>query len=324
MVLNQRPSVRHTDRLSVNHKLLYHYIRTRGPLARADLVRISDLTFPSISRMVAELLELGLIQETTQRRGGMGKPPTELILVPEAACAVGLALCKTHTEMAIIDAAGTVLERADIATEESLGVSLQKVLSRLKTPETRLIGVGVTRLGDIFGTSEREALEQELGLPVTSASCAGAGALRERYFGPAQTLDAFLYLNVGEELSSAALLGRRLLAPAHQLSGLAEVLGMTLETGSTAWTSNLAGLSTLLLAAEQLLEPEVLIVGGNVDEVQIQELTNALQERRSSTAPITPIVKGVCGPEEYALAAATLPLYTTFTAPPPDTKQVAS
>lgn len=320
MVLNQRSSVRHTDRLSVNHKLLYHYIRTRGPLARADLVRISDLTFPSISRMVAELLELGLIQETTQRRGGMGKPPTELILVPEAACAVGVALDKTRTEVVVIDAAGTVLEKADIATEEGLSASLQKLLAQLNIPNTKLIGVGVTRLGGGFEASEREALEQELGLPVTSASCAGAGALRERYFGPAQTLDAFLYLDVGEELSSAALLGRRLLAPAHQLSGLADVLGVTLEAGNSAWTSNLPGLSTLLLAAEQLLEPEVLIVGGNVDEAQVEELTNALQERRSPAAPKTPIVKGVCGSEEYALAAATLPLYTTFTAPPFDAK----
>lgn len=106
---NRRPGIRQTDRLSSNHKLLYQYIRTRGPLARADLVRISDLTFPSISRMVAELLDLGLVQETSQRRGGMGKPPTELVLVPETACALGLTLTDTHAVAVVIDAVGAVL-----------------------------------------------------------------------------------------------------------------------------------------------------------------------------------------------------------------------
>lgn len=308
----QRPDVRHTNRLSANHKLLYHYIRTRGPLARADLVRISDLTFPSISRMVAELLELGMIQETAQRRGGMGKPPTELVLVPEAACALGLALDDAHAEGVVIDAAGSVLERVAVASEATLETSLQKLMSELKTPLTKLVGVGVTHLGGALEEAERGALEQNLGLAVTTASRAGAGALRERYFGVAQTLDAFLYLNAGHDLSTAALLGNRLLAPTHQLSKFADVVGLPLETSSSAWSSNLSNLSTLLLAAEQLLAPEALIVGGDVQEAQLDELTNALQARKHSTAPTMPALKGFCGSEEYALAAATLPLYTMF------------
>lgn len=246
----------------------------------------------------------------------MGKPPTELVLVPETACALGLTLTDTHAVAVVIDAVGAVLEKTDTAFEGDLSATLKSVLSGLTTSTIKLVGVGVTRAGEALEKEELEALEREIGLGVTSASRAGAGARRERYFGAAQTLDTFMYLNVDDDLSSAALLGRRLLAPENQLSGLAEVLGGQLATGSSAWDANLPILKTTLLAAEQLLTPEALIVGGNASETQLTELTSALQDQGTST---TPILKGFNGPEEHALAAATLPLYSVFdVASPPN------
>lgn len=117
---------------------------------------------------------------------------------------------------------------------------------------------------------------------------------------------------MGEGVSSAALLGHRLLAPEGQLEGLAEVLGAGLEASNAAWASNLHSLCTALLSAEQLLAPEALIVGGDVSDAQLGELSAALQERRRDDSHVTPLLKGFAGSDERALAAATLPLYRHF------------
>ncbi len=319
---NQRRGVRLADRLSQNHKLLYQYIRTQGPMARADLVRISELTFPSISRMVAELLEHGLVQETTQRRGGMGKPPTELVLVPETACALGVALGEARAQGVVIDAVGTILEQAELENPESNDLeTVQTLVEKLGKPAGNLIGIGVTRAGRGLEEQEHESLEGTLGLEVTTASQAGAGAQRERYFGAAQTLDTFLYLNVGGGLSSAAMLGRRLLASPDQLGSLAAILGGQLGHGDEAWSTTLPLLSTTILASEQLLAPEALVIGGDVNDALLDDLRHAMEAQLNETLPArqpVPQIKGFSGPQEPALAAATLPLYRAFDVAAPD------
>ena len=54
--------------------------------------RMVDEVRTSVSRIVGELIERGLVAEKRQRRGGMGKPPTELELSPRSAFSVGLDL----------------------------------------------------------------------------------------------------------------------------------------------------------------------------------------------------------------------------------------
>ena len=79
-----------------NQRVVLNLVRTEGPISRADIVRLSGLTFPSVSRIVGELIERGLVAEKRQRRGGMGKPPTELEMSPRSAFSVGDRIAMLH------------------------------------------------------------------------------------------------------------------------------------------------------------------------------------------------------------------------------------
>ena len=73
-----------------NQRKVLGLVKSAGPISRADLVRLSGLTFPSVSRIIGDLIGCGFVVEQRQRRGGMGKPPTELEVNPKSAFSVGL------------------------------------------------------------------------------------------------------------------------------------------------------------------------------------------------------------------------------------------
>ena len=68
MVYSDRPYMP-----SHNQRAVLELVRTKGPISRADIVRLSGLTFPSVSRIIGELIERDLVAEKRQRRGGMGQ-----------------------------------------------------------------------------------------------------------------------------------------------------------------------------------------------------------------------------------------------------------
>jgi hypothetical protein len=76
---------------SHNQRVIYDLVRTNGALSRTDVMRRNHLTFPSVSRLVDDLIKRGLLREGLKRRGGMGKPPTELEVDEARALSVGMA-----------------------------------------------------------------------------------------------------------------------------------------------------------------------------------------------------------------------------------------
>lgn len=48
----------------INKELVLHLIREKGPISRAELARVSNMSSTSIGRIVSEFIELGFVKET--------------------------------------------------------------------------------------------------------------------------------------------------------------------------------------------------------------------------------------------------------------------
>lgn len=300
-------------RLTDTHRRVYQLVRTQGPLSRADVVRITTLTFPTISRVIAEFVAVGVLEETKVRRGGMGKPPIDLVLAAEHAHSIGLACNGEELEGVLIDAVGVVQKRTKVsATSKPLAEAARAAVQNLQVDNARLVGLGITYETTPLGASELEALEQTLGLPVAANTRAGAGALLERYFGAAQAFNSFIYLDATRQLSSALLIGDRLFAQPFQLSSLVHVLESKLDLSSGDWNQQLPALTKALLAAEILIEPEALIVGADIADTKLDELTTSLRNNLPEGRNLSVVLRGFDDPDKLALAAATLPLHKLF------------
>jgi predicted NBD/HSP70 family sugar kinase len=217
-----------------NQRLLLDLVRTRGPISRAEIVRLSKLTFPSVSRIVGELIERGLIEEKRQRRGGMGKPPIELELKPESAYALGLSLDGTQLTGVLVDLSGKVLLEETVVLEDStpktvvplmLGLS-DRLLGAQALPQGLLLGLGVSLpvplhtdkvVSHISGSlsevaewqslSLPDVLSQHVGCPVLVENDAKAAAISERWYGLGRNIRDFLYIFIAQGFGSGVILG---------------------------------------------------------------------------------------------------------------------
>lgn len=86
-----------------------------GPISRAGLAAATGLTKPTVSKLVEELVDAGLVQEGAPLSGGAGRPMVPLHLAGGTLAAIGLEITTDRLSVLAIDLAGTALTRRDLA-----------------------------------------------------------------------------------------------------------------------------------------------------------------------------------------------------------------
>lgn len=135
-----------------NQQLVLKAIYTGRADSRAAIAQETGLTRPTVSQIVGELLDAGLVREEGQGESRGGKPPTLLSFVEDAYQVVALHLGGSKTVGALTDLRGRILARAarptDRTNTESVVQGLGLVLDELRTRATQsLLGIGVSAPG---------------------------------------------------------------------------------------------------------------------------------------------------------------------------------
>ena len=236
-----------------NRRVIIDALRLNGALSRADLARATRLTKQTVSNIMEELENDGLVTSRETVRRGRGQPSTPYGLVPEGAFAIGLQIDRHITRAIAVDFVGNVLIRKEAnlpaggpATGTRVVLQLvEDVRTELKLrtaqAEKRLVGLGVAMPGP-FGTEQDEAenpwmmgpwqrfplletLSAGTGLNVTLQNDAAACATAERMVGAAHGLDHAVCLYVGYGIGAGLILGGELYSGAR---GNAGEIGMAL------------------------------------------------------------------------------------------------
>src|SRR5215213_1213544 len=96
-----------------NRRRVIEMLRDRGTASRAELARLTGLSRSTISTLVAELSESGLIVETSDngvdRMQGQGRPPVLLTLDRSVGAIVGIDFGHAGVVVAVADLSRTVL-----------------------------------------------------------------------------------------------------------------------------------------------------------------------------------------------------------------------
>jgi predicted NBD/HSP70 family sugar kinase len=215
----------------VNRSLLLDLIRRSGRVSRTDLARRSELTKPTVSAIVEELISEGVVQEVGlgQSVPTGGRRARLLEFNDSSAAYLGLRLGVHTTCVAVADARGSIrgLECAPTPVdqpEDVLAAALALVepaLRQAQIPRERLQGVGVAlgglvdaRTGQCVSSPSlggrsfpvRDWLQQALGLPVTVSDVADAAALAELRLGIAQGCRNFVWIYLGTGLGAGIVI----------------------------------------------------------------------------------------------------------------------
>lgn len=190
--------------------------RTLPTLERGTVAEVTGLTPQAVSKVLARLVEEGLLAPAGVRRPALGKPAAVYRLVPESRWAIGAQVTRRELRLALTDLAGTVRASAttplpdDFTPEQLLvrlaaGVTTMIAEHRLSAPEPAagadpariLAGVGVGMIGPLDQSSGTvrgahrlrhwrdvplaELAERELGLPVVVDKDVTAGVTAEAW-----------------------------------------------------------------------------------------------------------------------------------------------
>lgn len=186
----------------INKQIVLNYVRDRAPISRADIARETALQRSTVSAIIDELQNAGLIEEIGVGDSTGGRKPTLLKLKSDVPVAVGIDITPRITTIALANLVGEVLEKESFPTSpDTRHITEQlteKVLKIKNNNRDKQLGVGIS----IPGITDQAAgkvtyspyfqwrnweigrqLRQKTDLPVTIDNDANAIALAELWFG---------------------------------------------------------------------------------------------------------------------------------------------
>ena len=184
----------------INRQIVLNYVREKEPISRAEISHETALQRSTVSLIVEELKNQGLVYEIEGESTG-GRPPTLLKLRAAGCTAIGIDIGTANTTVATGDLVGRVLRREVFPTDSDREKTFRLISDRIQEfikSEPTIEGVGISVPGLVDpepGTAlflppfkwRDWAIADELrsvtGVPVSVDNDANAAALAELWLG---------------------------------------------------------------------------------------------------------------------------------------------
>jgi predicted NBD/HSP70 family sugar kinase len=167
----RRTTVR--DMRRSNRSVILTSIYRQGPLSRYELGHETSLSAASVSNLVGELLEEGIVEEAGSVESDGGRPRVLLRVAPTFGYVVGAEVGETRVRVELFDLAMSVLATVvypietpkpapDLAVKYVLQ-GLDAVITQAGVPAERVLGLGVAVAGVVEGPADAVVHAQTLG-----------------------------------------------------------------------------------------------------------------------------------------------------------------
>ncbi len=217
-----------------NIHLILRIIEEEGPLSRAEIGEMVNISAPTISSIVDELEEKNLIRELEPAASSGGRKPIPLEFNAGAGYVVGIDVGGTNIEIGLSDLEGEIVSSTTFAAEtigsgreavSRLAELVERVIgsSSIGREQVRCVGLGVPGVTDVeegrvslapaFYWHElpiRDMLKEELDMAVAIENDVNAAAYAEKRYGRGQEYSHFIFISVGTGIGAGVILDDRL------------------------------------------------------------------------------------------------------------------
>lgn len=235
---------------SVNKSLILNKVRLSQPISRAQIAKDIKLTPPTVSSIVKELINEGLVIESELGKSKGGRKPTLLEINHNHFMVIGLDIGPTNIHCVLTNLAGEITEQFTLKIHDDLTEAqflhrinhvVQQMIDVANNPEL-IIGIGVAMHGVVdvsTGTSLlapnlklknipiKEELEKKFDITVIVENDARAMALAESWFGNHGDLDSMLVINLSNGVGAGIIIDGKPFHGNNDISG--EVGHMTID-----------------------------------------------------------------------------------------------
>ena len=192
----------------INERHVLRVIRDQGPSSRAEVVRHSGLSAPTVSKAAASLQQAGLLEEIEGNGPVIGRPAMKLRLATASAQVLGIVIDVNRCWVVATGLDGELCEERTRRVETLANYNdliehlVKHARALMARPGVRTLGVGVTVPGlidhrrglDILspnvhvidGRSPGRDLGERLGIECVMIQDQHALCMAERHFGQAQ------------------------------------------------------------------------------------------------------------------------------------------
>lgn len=233
-----------SDLMESNRSAVVRILQRRGVCSRADIARETGLTQPAITKIVAALMDMGIVAEVGGIKGSGNRRSIGLTLNSDKYQIVGVKFARQIISMGVFDLYGQVYAKEDLPYTNDdpplavLAALKDKIRGFLRQfPHVVAIGIAlpgpylhkegciavITQMPAWRDVNFRKELEHAFDKPVFIEHDANSGALAEWYFGShGQRINSLAYFLVGEGVGSGIVENGSLLLGAQ---GCASELG---------------------------------------------------------------------------------------------------
>ena len=206
-------------------------IKENEQISRADLAKLTGLTRPTVSSIIADFVDKQLVVESGKGESCGGKRPIMLKLNPDACYAIGIDLGDDYLIRGVLcDLCGNVVAREDLEYEndfETILKVLEELIALLATqvPREKIKGVGIAVSGivdtesneivnsstlDIEKKQLAKRLAQRCSFNVFLENRPNAAALAETQFGAGKDFRNLVYITSGRGVGAGIVVNGKI------------------------------------------------------------------------------------------------------------------
>ncbi|MEN8233925.1 MAG: ROK family transcriptional regulator [Actinomycetota bacterium] len=215
------------DTRTQNRRFVLQRLFADSPTSRADIARATGLTRATVSHLIAELIEEGLVLELGTAPSAGGKPPTLLTISDDAHHVIAVELEGDRWTGSVMTLRGRIIDTLSVDAAGRRGAPAVRAIFELVgalTARTKqhILGVGIATPGvvtpkgrvieatalDWHGTKVGKLVREQIGIPTYVINDASAIALAEFALGKHGT-DNLIVVKVGTGIGAGIILDGR-------------------------------------------------------------------------------------------------------------------
>ena len=207
----------------INRNLVLNLIKSRGPISRTDIARLSTLSLATVSGITADFIASGLVHEMGEGESTGGRRPVLLRLNYQAGFVVGVKLMEQAITSALTDLDASVLHHRVTPLTTAVGTdpasvlqaitqAVENTIAEAEVNRARVLGIGIGMAGVIDGEAGicryspffgwrdvpiAEPVAAHFGLPVCLENDVNTLTIAEQWFGYGHGVDHFVVVTVG-------------------------------------------------------------------------------------------------------------------------------
>jgi N-acetylglucosamine repressor len=209
-----------------NSQLVLRTIYDSNEISRAELARLTRLTRTTISDVVTQLIERGLVEEVGHGRSSGGRMPILLSVIDDSRHLIGINLLDGELSGATINLRGAIQQRASRALQcrdaDSVLAVAYDLIDELVGRATRpLLGIGISTPGLMDSSAEvvrravnfgwqdlhlKALIQARYRLPVYMGNLAHMAALAEYTCGGGQKRKNLVVIHISQGIGAGIIL----------------------------------------------------------------------------------------------------------------------